>query len=89
MTGSGEATWADLAEAIFRQAATRGRRQTQVKRIATADYPTPAQRPANSRLDNEKLIPVYGVKLPEWRQSLAVCCARLLAGAARPPGQQL
>jgi dTDP-4-dehydrorhamnose reductase len=86
MTGSGEGTWADFAEAIFRQAITRGRRQTHVKRIATSDYPTPARRPANSRLDNEKLNRVYGVILPEWRQSLAVCCARLLAGP--PPGQQ-
>jgi dTDP-4-dehydrorhamnose reductase len=79
MTGSGEATWADFAEAVFHEAATRGRRQTQVKRITTADYPTPARRPANSRLDNEKLSRVYGLKLPEWRQSAAVCCARLLA----------
>ena len=78
MTGSGEATWADFAEAIFHDAAARGRRRTEVKRIATADFPTPARRPANSRLDNEKLARVYGVKLPEWRQSLAVCCARLL-----------
>ena len=79
MTGSGEATWADFAEAVFDEAAARGWRQTRVKRIATADYPTPARRPANSRLDNEKLSRVYGVKLPEWRQSVAVCCARLLS----------
>jgi dTDP-4-dehydrorhamnose reductase len=79
MTGSGEATWADLAETIFNQAAARGRRLTHVRRIATADYPTPARRPANSRLDNEKLARVYGVRLPEWRQSVADCCDRLLA----------
>jgi dTDP-4-dehydrorhamnose reductase len=79
MTGSGEATWADFAEAIFREAAARGRRQTKVKRIATADYPTPARRPANSRLDNTKLARVYGFTLPEWRKSLTGCCARLLA----------
>jgi dTDP-4-dehydrorhamnose reductase len=79
MTGSGEATWADFAEAVFREAAARGRRQTRVKRIVTGDYPTPARRPANSRLDNEKLHRVYGFKLPEWRQSVAVCCERLLA----------
>jgi dTDP-4-dehydrorhamnose reductase len=77
MTGSGEATWADFAEAIFRHAASRGRRLTRVKRIATADYPTPARRPANSRLDNGKLRRVYGFGLPEWRASLAVCCGRL------------
>jgi dTDP-4-dehydrorhamnose reductase len=79
MTGSGEATWADFAEAVFHEAATRGRRLTRVKRIATADYPTPARRPANSRLDNEKLARVYGFRLPEWRQSAAACCDRLLS----------
>ena len=79
MTGSGEATWADLAETIFHEAAARGRRLTHVRRIATADYPTPARRPANSRLDNEKLARVYGVRLPEWRQSVAGCCDRLLS----------
>ena len=78
MTGSGEATWADVAEAIFVEAARRGRRVTRVKPIATADYPTPARRPANSRLDNEKLRRLYGVELPDWRTSLAACCDRLL-----------
>ena len=78
MTGSGEATWADFAEAVFENAHARGRRLTRVKRITTADYPTAARRPANSRLDNGKLRRVYGLALPEWRASLAVCCARLL-----------
>src|SRR5271156_2319845 len=55
LTGSGEATWADFAEAVFHEAAARGRRRTLVKRIAAPDYPTPAKRPENSRLDNEKL----------------------------------
>ena len=79
MTGSGEATWADFAEAVFHEAEARGRRLTRVKRIATADYPTPARRPANSRLDNEKLGRVYGFRLPAWRPSVATVCARLLA----------
>jgi dTDP-4-dehydrorhamnose reductase len=78
MTGSGEASWADFAEAIFCEAAARGRRSTRVKRIASADYPTLARRPANSRLDNEKLRRVYGFKLLEWRASLKACCQRLL-----------
>ncbi len=79
MTGSGDASWADFAETVFREAEARGRRPTRVKRIATADYPTPARRPANSRLDNEKLARVYGFRLPDWRQSAAACCARLVA----------
>ncbi len=78
MTGSGEGTWADFAEAVFREAEARGRRSTRVKRIATADYPTPARRPANSRLDNEKLARVYGLSLPDWRRSVGAVCARLL-----------
>ncbi len=78
MTGGGEATWADLAEAVFAEAHTRGRRLTRVKRITTAQYPTPARRPANSRLDNAKLVGAYGLALPDWRGSLATCCARLL-----------
>jgi dTDP-4-dehydrorhamnose reductase len=86
MTGSGEATWADFAEATFAEAAARGGRLTRVKRIPTADYPTPAQRPANSRLDNEKLRRVYGLVLPDWRTSLAACCARLMLREA-PRGQ--
>ena len=78
MTGSGEATWADFAEAVFEDAHARGRRLTRVKRIATADYPTPARRPANSRLDNTKLHEAYGLALPDWRKSLAEVVARLV-----------
>ena len=78
LTGSGEATWADFAAAIFVEAAARGRRLTGVKQIATTGYPTPARRPANSRLDNEKLRREYGLELPDWRKSLAACCARLI-----------
>ena len=78
MTSAGEASWADFAEAIFSEAAARGRRLTRVKRIATADYPTRARRPANSRLDNGKLSRVYALTLPEWRASLTACCARLI-----------
>jgi dTDP-4-dehydrorhamnose reductase len=78
LTGAGEATWADLAEVVFAEAYARGRRLTHVKRIVTVDYPTPARRPANSRLDNAKLLRVYGLALPDWRASLAACCARLI-----------
>jgi dTDP-4-dehydrorhamnose reductase len=80
MTGAGDACWADVAEAIFTRAEAHGRAPVRVRRIATADYPTPARRPANSRLDNTKLSQIYGVALPDWRPSLAACVDRLLAG---------
>jgi dTDP-4-dehydrorhamnose reductase len=79
MAGTGEATWADLAEAIFTDAAALGRRPVAVRRIATVDYPTPARRPANSRLDAGKLARSYGVVLPCWRASVRACVARLAA----------
>jgi dTDP-4-dehydrorhamnose reductase len=82
MTGSGEAVWADLAEAVFAEAERFGRKPVRVKRIATADYPTPAKRPKNSQLDNRKLGDVFGVKLPDWRASTRACVARLLGAAA-------
>jgi len=79
MTGQGEATWADVAEAIFAAAERHGRKPARVRRIGTLDYPTLAKRPANSRLDNGKLSRNYGVVLPEWRRSLSDCVDRLLS----------
>ncbi|MDJ0449480.1 dTDP-4-dehydrorhamnose reductase [Methylocystis sp. JR02] len=78
LTGQGDASWADMAEATFAVAEKHGRKPVRVARITTADYPTPARRPANSRLDNEKLAARYGVTLPPWRESLENCVARLL-----------
>ena len=78
MSATGEAVWADVAEAIFAERERLGGKPVRVKRITTADYPTPARRPANSRLDCGKLALAHGVKLPEWQASLRSCVARLL-----------
>lgn len=82
MTASGEATWADFAEAIFAASVARSGPSAQVKRITTADYPTPAKRPANSRLDCNLIAKTHGVVLPDWRQSLESVMARLHSAAA-------
>lgn len=78
MTGGGEASWADLAEAIFAISAECGGPSARVRRISTADYPTPAARPANSRLDATRLHQSYGLRLPDWRASLASTVTRLV-----------
>ena len=70
MTAQGEGSWADFAEAIFATSAARGGPSALVRRISTADYPTPAVRPANSRLDCGLIAQVHGVVLPDWRSSL-------------------
>jgi dTDP-4-dehydrorhamnose reductase len=80
MTGSGEATWADLAEEVFAEAERLGRPPVGVKRISTADYPTPAKRPRNSRLDNFKLEKDFSINLPDWRTSARACVTRLVGG---------
>lgn len=82
MTGQGEASWADVAEAIFAASAKLGGPVARVKRITSADYPTPAKRPANSRLDGARLAARYGLTLPVWTASLESCVARLLSEAA-------
>jgi dTDP-4-dehydrorhamnose reductase len=70
MTAQGEASWADFAEAIFAASAARGGPSASVRRIGTVDYPTPATRPTNSRLDCGRIARVHGVTLPDWRTSL-------------------
>jgi len=78
MSAAGEAVWADVAEAIFAERERLGGTPVTVKRIDTAAYPTPARRPANSRLDCNRLALVHGVRLPAWQGSLRACVARLL-----------
>ncbi len=78
MTGRGDASWADFAEEIFRVSAARGGPSATVNRISTADYPTPARRPANSRLDNTALLVAHGVELPRWQGSTQHVVERLV-----------
>lgn len=68
--GAGATTWAGLAVATFEDAARHGANVPEVAPILTADWPTPAKRPANSRLDCTRLHDVFGVRLPHWRDSL-------------------
>ena len=82
LAGSGEASWCDLARATLEIAAAHGGRAVPVEAITTADYPTPARRPANSRLDTTRLAETFGVRLPPWRESLETTVARLLAEPA-------
>lgn len=78
MTAQGEASWADFAAAIFSASAEHGGPTAQVEPITTMQYPTPATRPANSRLDCARIDEVHGVVLPDWRKSLDIVLARLI-----------
>jgi dTDP-4-dehydrorhamnose reductase len=70
VAGGGEATWADLAEAIFEEAGISCR----VRRIRTEELNRPAPRPANSVLRSER---PGAPQLPHWRDGLRACLAKL------------
>jgi dTDP-4-dehydrorhamnose reductase len=83
-TGTGETTWHGFACAIFAAASRLGWPVPIVEPIATADWPTPARRPADSRLDCGKLAARFGMRLPAWQPSLdravtAICAAAMTA----------
>ncbi len=81
LTASGVTSWHGFALAIFEQARDLGLplKVKTVEVISTAEYPTPARRPMNSRLSNEKLARAFGFTLPSWERSLVECLARLTA----------
>lgn len=78
-TGSGTTTWYGLARRIFEIAGQTNGRNPRIEPIATAQYPTPARRPANSVLDCGKLARVHGIMLRRWDDALAEMLRSLLA----------
>jgi dTDP-4-dehydrorhamnose reductase len=75
---AGEASWCEFARAIFQAAEAYGRAAPKVEAITAAEYPTPARRPANSRLSTDKIRRDFGVRPRHWREALDEIVARLL-----------
>jgi dTDP-4-dehydrorhamnose reductase len=84
--GSGWTSWHGFATEIFTQAGPLGWPAPVVDAITTADWPTPARRPADSRLDCARLRDVFGQILPEWRESLARAVASICYAEAGTAG---
>jgi dTDP-4-dehydrorhamnose reductase len=63
---AGEASWCELARFVFDRAGM----DVAVEPIATADYPTPAKRPANSRLSTDKLQRTFGIRPRPWQDAV-------------------
>lgn len=85
LSGSGETNWANFAKQIFAFSAETGGKSIAVNDITTAQYPTPARRPANSRLDCSKLEEVYGIKLPSWQTSTRAVVTALAQSKKETP----
>lgn len=62
----GEASWCDLARFVFERAGMK----VEVEAISTADYPTPAKRPANSRLSTDRLQQTFGIRPRPWQDAV-------------------
>jgi dTDP-4-dehydrorhamnose reductase len=77
LAGPDALTWYAFANDILRGAALRGGRSVPISPILSSDYPTPAARPANSRLSTARLASVFDVRQPPLQGSLANCLDRL------------
>lgn len=74
MSAEGQTTWAGLARALIAEAGL----STPVTPIATADWPTPATRPAYSTLAGSKLARIHGLRLADWRDTLPGIVTRIM-----------
>lgn len=81
--GLGEATWFEFAQTIIETAASRIVRKPEVVPIVTADYPTPAKRPSDTRLDCAAICRVFNVQLRPWRDGVYETIDRLVTGNSR------
>ncbi|KTC19967.1 MULTISPECIES: dTDP-4-dehydrorhamnose reductase [Pseudomonas] len=73
MTAQGQTSWFGFAQAIGEHLKAQGRPCAQLLPIPSSEYPTPAQRPLNSRLDCSRLRQQWQVEQPDWRQALIEC----------------
>ncbi|TXJ27367.1 MAG: dTDP-4-dehydrorhamnose reductase [Afipia sp.] len=84
LTAQGSTSWHGYAAHIVREAAAADIKLAlsldALKPISTAEYPTPAKRPANSRLDCSRLMTRFGVTLPAWQKGVDSVLAGLRAG---------
>jgi dTDP-4-dehydrorhamnose reductase len=78
LAGPDAMTWHGFAKAIFAGVVARGGKAPTLDPISTADYPTAAVRPVNSRLSTAKLGSTFGIDLPRVTISLGACLRRLL-----------
>lgn len=69
-SNAGATSWAGFATEIFRQSRARGGATASVEPITTADYPTPARRPANSLLSHDAIAAAYGITPRPWTEAL-------------------
>jgi dTDP-4-dehydrorhamnose reductase len=78
--GSGSTSWCGLAKQVFEASRLAGGPAAGVVPISTSDYPTPARRPANSRLDTSAFRTRFGHSLRDWREGVEETVRRIVKG---------
>lgn len=78
LAGTGETNWSGFARHILDTSRVSGGPSARVRDITTADYPTKARRPANSRLSSAKFASAFGWSAPDWRLSTEAVVSRIL-----------
>lgn len=86
-TAEGFTTWHGFASRVVEIAAPMTGRNPRVIPIQTADYPTPAKRPANSRLDCGLFVQTFGITPRHWTESVDATTRTLVAAAQRVPSR--
>lgn len=81
VAGSGSVSWCGFAKHVFETSRLAGGPTVEVVPISTSEYPTPARRPANSRLDTSAFSASFGHSLPDWRAGVEATVRRIIAGA--------
>lgn len=77
LTCQGETSWFGFASAIAEHLRAAGKPCARLRPIPSSEYPTPAQRPLNSRLDGARLAEEWQIRLPDWRAALDACLQRM------------
>lgn len=82
LVAAGETTWYDYAKYVIAYAEKIGiklrLKSTAIEAISSIDYPLPAPRPSNSKLDSEKLRKTFGLALPDWHQDMAIVLGKII-----------
>jgi len=83
LVASGETTWCEYARFVVSEALAAGRSlklvPAAIRAIPSSEYPTPAKRPGNSRLDTHKLRGRFGLELPDWQCGVRHVLQQILA----------
>lgn len=89
LAGTGVASWAEFAEAIFEVSSQLGGPSCKVDKITSSEFPTKAKRPKNSVLNSDKFENAFGYRCPPWRGEIEFVINHLIANDLSPTNSSI